>query len=66
MQQTGYCVISFEKVAEKVYKTVGMTLKRSDQGIVRVYNVSNRSMPALVKAYRFFEQPIAIDSIKCS
>lgn len=38
----------------------------SDQGVVRIYDLSNRAMPRLIKAYRFYENMLAINNVKCS
>lgn len=37
-----------------------------DSGAVRIYDVSNRAMPRLIKMYKFFEKGQAINVVKCS
>lgn len=38
----------------------------SEKGMFRVYDVSNRAMPRLLKIYKFFDNNIPINSIKAS
>lgn len=36
----------------------------SEKGVVRVYDLSNRAMPRLVKCYRFYENQCSINNVK--
>lgn len=38
----------------------------SEKGMFRIYDVSNRALPRLLKIYKFFEGHIPINSIKAS
>jgi len=38
----------------------------SDKGVLRVYDISNRAMPRLIKTYRFYDDQLPINNVKCS
>lgn len=38
----------------------------TERGIFRVYDVSNRAMPRLLKMFKFFDNNITINSVKAS
>lgn len=38
----------------------------SEKGILRIYDLSNRAMPRLLKAFKFYSSEIPINSVRCS
>ena len=38
----------------------------SERGIFRIFDLSNRSMPRLIKLFRFYDNSFPINSVKCS
>lgn len=38
----------------------------TEKGILKVFDLSNRTMPRLIKNYRFYENPISINNVRCS
>lgn len=38
----------------------------SEQGILRVYDISNRALSRLLKFFKFYENNVTINSVKCS
>lgn len=38
----------------------------SDKGVLRIYDLNNRTMPRLVKTYKLYNNEIPINSVKCS
>jgi WD40 repeat protein len=38
----------------------------SEKGVMRVFDLSNRTMPRLIKSYRFYENQVSINNVRCS
>lgn len=38
----------------------------SEKGVVRVFDLSNRAMPRMLKSYRFYDNNLSINIVKCS